>query len=120
MSILSSRRRAWSRLSASRRRRFAPGAPPCWRALSRAAPQSPKELHAQTPLPWGAQFRVASVTKTFTAVVVLQLVQEAKLSLSDSVERWLPGIVAGHGHDGSQMSVEQQRGPGDEQPAAIG
>jgi CubicO group peptidase (beta-lactamase class C family) len=65
------------------------------------------ELHAQTPLPWGAQFRVASVTKTFTAVVVLQLVQEGKLSLSDSVERWLPGVVAGHGNDGSTISVEQ-------------
>jgi D-alanyl-D-alanine carboxypeptidase len=65
------------------------------------------DLHEQAPLPWGAQFRVASVTKTFTAVVVLQLVQEAKLSLSDSVERWLPGIVAGHGHDGSQITVEQ-------------
>jgi CubicO group peptidase (beta-lactamase class C family) len=64
------------------------------------------ELHAQTPLPWEAQFRVASVTKTFTAVVVLQLVQEAKLSLSDSVERWLPGTVAGHGYDGSKITVE--------------
>jgi len=60
-----------------------------------------------TPLPWGAQFRIASVSKTFTAVVVLQLVQESKLSLSDSVERWLPGVVAGAGNNGAAITVQQ-------------
>ncbi|HEX5656981.1 MAG TPA: serine hydrolase domain-containing protein [Polyangiales bacterium] len=44
---------------------------------------------------YDAQFRVASVSKTFAAVVVLQLVQEGKLALSDSVEKWLPGLVSG-------------------------
>ena len=39
------------------------------------------------------RFRVASVTKTFVATVVLQLVAEHRLSLSDTVERWLPGIL---------------------------
>jgi D-alanyl-D-alanine carboxypeptidase len=37
------------------------------------------------------RFRVASVTKPFTAALVLQLAAERKLSLDDTVERWLPG-----------------------------
>ena len=40
-------------------------------------------------------FRVGSITKTFVAVVVLQLAAERALSLDDSVERWLPGLVPG-------------------------
>ena len=39
------------------------------------------------------RFRVASITKSFVATVVLQLVAEGKLGLDDSVERWLPGLV---------------------------
>src|SRR3954451_21326794 len=39
------------------------------------------------------RFRVGSVTKTFVATVILQLAGEGKLSLEDSVERWLPGEV---------------------------
>jgi CubicO group peptidase (beta-lactamase class C family) len=44
---------------------------------------------------YDAQFRIASVSKTFTAVVVLQLVQEGKLALTDTVEERLPGVVPG-------------------------
>jgi D-alanyl-D-alanine carboxypeptidase len=39
------------------------------------------------------RFRAGSITKSFVATVALQLVGERKLSLSDSVERWLPGIL---------------------------
>jgi D-alanyl-D-alanine carboxypeptidase len=39
------------------------------------------------------RFRVASITKTFVATIVLQLASEAKLRLADPVERWLPGLV---------------------------
>jgi D-alanyl-D-alanine carboxypeptidase len=39
------------------------------------------------------RFRVASVTKTFVATIVLQLAAERQLSLDDSVQRWLPGMV---------------------------
>jgi D-alanyl-D-alanine carboxypeptidase len=41
----------------------------------------------------GDRYRIASLTKTYTAAVVLQLVAEGKLSLRDNVERWLPGLV---------------------------
>jgi len=39
------------------------------------------------------RFRAGSITKSFVATVALQLVGERKLSLSDTVERWLPGIL---------------------------
>jgi D-alanyl-D-alanine carboxypeptidase len=40
-----------------------------------------------------ARFRVGSVTKTFTAAVVLQLVQEGAVRLDDPVSRYLPELV---------------------------
>lgn len=48
-------------------------------------------------------FRIASVTKTFVATVVLQLIGEGKLSLGDTVERWLPGLVP----NGERITVRQ-------------
>ena len=36
-------------------------------------------------------FKIASLTKSYTATVVLQLVGEGKLRLNQSVEHWLPG-----------------------------
>ncbi|MFI1002898.1 serine hydrolase domain-containing protein [Streptomyces galbus] len=57
------------------------------------------------PVPWDARFRVASTTKTFTSVVVLQLAAERRLSLDDTVEHWLPGLVSGHGNDGRRITV---------------
>lgn len=43
----------------------------------------------------GARFRVGSVTKTFVATALLQLVEDGRLRLSDPVSRWLPGLVPG-------------------------
>ncbi|MFK4104393.1 serine hydrolase domain-containing protein [Streptomyces sp. NPDC019531] len=39
------------------------------------------------------RFRIGSVTKTFTAVVLLQLVDEKKLTLDAPVNRYLPGLL---------------------------
>ena len=36
-------------------------------------------------------FRIGSVTKTFTAAIVFQLMTEGRLSLDDSLETWVPG-----------------------------
>lgn len=41
----------------------------------------------------GDRIRVGSVTKTFSAVVLLQLVDEGKLRLDDSVNTHLPGLL---------------------------
>ena len=65
------------------------------RATARAAGLANAETRA--PMRPGTRFRIGSVTKTFTAVVVLQLVGEGKLRLSDPVERWLPGLVPSGG-----------------------
>lgn len=46
-------------------------------------------------VPYDPYLRIGSTTKTFTAVVVLQLVGEGRLTLDDPVEKWLPGAVAG-------------------------
>jgi len=43
----------------------------------------------------GDTFRIGSVTKTFTATVVLQLVERGKLRLDDRLERYVKGIPAG-------------------------
>ncbi|MGW4595015.1 serine hydrolase domain-containing protein [Streptomyces sp. NPDC004457] len=53
------------------------------------------------------RFRVASITKTFVATVLLQLEAEDRLSLDDPVDRWLPGVVSGHGNDGRRITVRQ-------------
>ncbi|MFE9023134.1 serine hydrolase domain-containing protein [Streptomyces sp. NPDC007808] len=50
-------------------------------------------------------FRAGSMTKTFIATVVLQLAAERRLSLSDTVERHLPGLVRGAGNDGRALTL---------------
>jgi D-alanyl-D-alanine carboxypeptidase len=50
-------------------------------------------------------FRAGSITKTFLATVVLQLAAEHRLSLSDPVERHLPGLVRGAGNDGRALTL---------------
>jgi D-alanyl-D-alanine carboxypeptidase len=56
-------------------------------------------------VPSDAYYRIGSTTKTFTAVVALQLVAEGTLGLDDTVEQWLPGVVSGNGHDGSRITL---------------
>ncbi len=51
------------------------------------------DLATRRPIRRGDHYRIASLTKTYVATVVLQLVAEGRLRLSDSVERWLPGLV---------------------------
>ncbi|UPK75959.1 beta-lactamase family protein [Nocardioidaceae bacterium SCSIO 66511] len=50
------------------------------------------------------KFRVGSLTKTFTASIVMQLVDEGKVSLDEPVETYLPGVVAGK-NDGTKITV---------------
>ena len=53
------------------------------------------------------RYRVGSITKTFVATVLLQLEAEGSLSLDDKVEKWLPGVVRGQGHDGRRVTIRQ-------------
>ncbi|GAA2596517.1 serine hydrolase domain-containing protein [Actinomadura fulvescens] len=63
------------------------------------------DLRTRRPVPWNSYYRVGSNTKTFIATVMLQLVAERKVKLTDTVERWLPGLVKGNGNDGSKITV---------------
>ncbi|MEU1013273.1 serine hydrolase domain-containing protein [Streptomyces sp. NPDC005890] len=51
------------------------------------------------------RFRAGSITKTFVATVVLQLAAEHRLSLSDTVEQHLPGLLRGRGTDGRRLTL---------------
>ncbi|MGW2719098.1 serine hydrolase domain-containing protein [Streptomyces sp. NPDC001492] len=53
------------------------------------------------------RYRVGSITKTFVSTVLLQLEAEGRLSLDDSVDKWLPGAVRGHGHDGRAITLRR-------------
>ena len=51
-------------------------------------------LEQERPFRPADHFRIASVTKAFTAAVVMDLVEEGTLSLDATVESWLPGLLA--------------------------
>ena len=53
------------------------------------------------------QVRIGSITKTFVATVVLQLAAERRLSLNDSVQKWLPGVITGHGYHPARITIRQ-------------
>ncbi|MEV4450780.1 serine hydrolase domain-containing protein [Streptomyces mirabilis] len=58
-------------------------------------------------VPRDGQVRIGSNTKTFTAVVVLQLVGEGKIGLDAPVDTYLRGLVRGDGIDGRHITVRQ-------------
>ncbi|WP_406126731.1 beta-lactamase family protein [Streptomyces canus] len=64
-------------------------------------------LKTHAPRSADDRYRVGSITKTFVSTVLLQLEAEGRLSLDDTVEKWLPGVVHGNGHDGSRITVRQ-------------
>ena len=61
------------------------------------------DLRTGRPMRADLHYRAGSLTKALVATVVLQLVAEGRLSLRDTVERWLPGILP----YGDQVTVEQ-------------
>lgn len=63
-------------------------------------------LRGRVPLHVRDRFRVGSITKTFVAVVVLQLIDEGRVRLGDTVERWLPGLIPG----GDRVTVRELLG----------
>lgn len=49
-----------------------------------------RERISNAPVTVGTAFRIASMTKSFTALAVLKLRDEGKLSLEDPVSKWIP------------------------------
>ncbi|MEC0300782.1 serine hydrolase domain-containing protein [Peribacillus frigoritolerans] len=65
------------------------------------------DLRTKKPMKTEFRFRIGSVTKTFTATVLLQLAGENRLNLDDSIEKWLPGVIQGNGYDSNQITIRQ-------------
>ncbi|MFJ2268594.1 serine hydrolase domain-containing protein [Streptomyces sp. NPDC087849] len=65
------------------------------------------DLNTGRPVPSHGYFRMASTSKTLVATVVLQLEAEGRLSLDNTVDHWLPGVVRGDGNDGSRITIRQ-------------
>lgn len=64
-------------------------------------------LDTAQPFPPNVQVRIGSITKSFTAAILMQLVGEGKLNLDDPIDTYLPGMVSGDGVDGRNITVRQ-------------
>ncbi len=62
---------------------------PVLRAIGAARLATPGE-----PATPDTRYRIGSISKTMTAVMVMQLVEEGRLSLDDSLVRWFPDLAA--------------------------
>ncbi|MFI1256269.1 serine hydrolase domain-containing protein [Streptomyces netropsis] len=73
-----------------------------WRAARGVA-----DLGTGRPMNAKDRLRIGSVSKTFTATVVVQLAAEGRIGLDAPVERYLPGLIRGNGHDRRTITVRQ-------------
>ena len=60
-------------------------------ALVKGIGEQDRETHA--PVTPDTVFRIASMTKSFTALAILQLRDDGKLSLEDPVSKWIPEVA---------------------------
>ncbi|GII88521.1 serine hydrolase [Sphaerisporangium siamense] len=70
------------------------------------------DLHG-TPVPPSGRWRVASITKTFVAALILQLTGEGKLRLDDPIARHLPGLLPRGGQITVRMLLNHTSGLAD-------
>lgn len=73
-----------------------------WRGSSGTADRA-----TGAPVRQDGRFRIGSVTKTFVATALLQLVGDGKIGLDDLVARHLPGVLPQVGGKESQITVRQ-------------
>ena len=52
-----------------------------------------RDIAAKAPVDSGTVFRIASMTKSFTALAILKLRDQGKLSLDDLAEKWVPELA---------------------------
>ncbi|MFD0414441.1 serine hydrolase domain-containing protein [Streptomyces sp. NPDC127108] len=74
---------------------------------TRASTAGVGDLATGAKVPKNGQIRIGSNTKTFTAVVMLQLVAEKKVRLDARVDTYLLGLLRGDGIDGRRVTVRQ-------------
>ncbi len=84
-------------------RRFKPGEPGCAILVAKKGQVIYKkafgsaQLELNVPIQADMVFKIASVTKQFTAVAVLQLVEQGKIALQDSLQKFIPDFpLKGH------------------------
>jgi D-alanyl-D-alanine carboxypeptidase len=63
------------------------------------------ELETNVPMTPDMQVRIAGVTKVFTAALIMRLVEENKIALTDTVEKWLPALPPGTVPYSEQITV---------------
>jgi D-alanyl-D-alanine carboxypeptidase len=61
------------------------------------------DLETKTAIDPDDRFRIGSLAKPYVATVVMQLAEEGKLDLGDTVERWEPGVVP----NGADITLRQ-------------
>ena len=59
---------------------------------ARAIGYAQVDATTKKPLTAASRFRIASITKTYTAVMILQLVEEGKLKLTDTLDKFFPQV----------------------------
>lgn len=64
-------------------------------------------LETEKPLNPDELFKIGSISKTFTSATILKLVEEEKLSLEDTLDKWLPDSIISNIPNAEDISVEQ-------------
>src|SRR5262245_1224500 len=59
---------------------------------TRAIGYAQVDATTKKPLTAASRFRIASITKTYTVVMILQLVEEGKLKLTDTLDKFFPQV----------------------------
>lgn len=72
------------------------------------------------PLTADTKYRIASITKTYTAVMVFQLVEEGRLKLTDTLDKFFPQIPNASRITIAQMLHHRSGIPGMEQDGSFG
>lgn len=73
-------------------------------------------IGTQRPVPAGGRFRIGSITKTFVATVVLQLVGEGRVDLDAPVGGYLPGVLPRGDRITVRMLLQHTSGVHDYEP----
>ena len=64
-------------------------------------------MEEKTPATVDTVYRVGSITRAFTGLMLLQLVQDGKASLSDPVDRYFPELGRIPNRPAARMTLEQ-------------
>lgn len=65
------------------------------------------DFQLETPATVDARFRIGSIGKTFTAVIILQLVEEQQMGLDDPIRDWLPQEIVSQLANADTATVRQ-------------